>query len=181
MHHYLSIRRFSPWLHLSAADTFYSIMAPTIKTTAMELAIADLSSQAQPNYRATARKYNINFNTLRRRFLGLQLSPAAASSVYRQRLSAVQEGVLIDQINRLTDRGIPPTSRMVKNMAEEMIQSTVGKNWTGDFVRRHKDALKSTYLRNIDKQRTKAEYLPSFEHFYQLVILAVSNYLISRI
>lgn len=54
-----------------------------------------------------------------------------------------------------------------------MIQNTVGKNWTGDFVRRHKDALKSTYLRNIDKQRTKAEYLPSFEHFYQLVIISV--------
>lgn len=147
-------------------------MASTTNDTALELALAELRSQDKQNYRATAKKYHINQSTLRRRFLGLTTSSAAASSLYRQRLSAVQEGVLIEQINHLTDRGIPPTSQMVKNMAEAMIGDSVGKNWTGEFVRRHKTELKSTYLSNIDKQRTKAEYPPSFEYFYQLVIFA---------
>jgi hypothetical protein len=137
----------------------------------MELAIADLQSQEKPNYRATAKKHRVNNVTLRHRFLGEQLSPTAAASLYRQRLSAVQEVALIDQINRLTDRGLPPTSQMVRNMAEEMIQSKVGKNWTGDFVRRHQDILKSVYLRNIDKQRVKADYPPSLKHFYNLVLI----------
>ena len=141
-------------------------MASTTNNTALELALADLRSQDKQNYRATARKYKVNQSTLRRRFLGLTISPAAASSLYRQRLSAVQKGVLIDQINRLTDRGIPPTSQIVKNIAEAIIGDSVGKNWTGEFVRRHKTELKNTYLSNIDKQRINTEYPPSFEYFY---------------
>jgi hypothetical protein len=81
----------------------------------MELAIADLQSQEKPNYRATAKKHGVNNVTLRRRFLGEQLSPTAAASLYRQRLSAVQEVALIDQINRLTDRGLPPTSCITRH------------------------------------------------------------------
>ena len=151
---------------------FYFTMASITNNTALELALAELRSQDKQNYKATAKKHNVHESTLRRRFLGLQSSSAVASSLYRQRLSAVQEGALIEQINYLTDRSIPPTSQMVKNMAEAMIGDSVGKNWTGEFIRRHKTELKSIYLSNIDKQRTKAEYAPSFKHFYQLIILA---------
>ena len=61
---------------------------------------------------------------------------------------------------------------MVKNMAEAMIGDLVGKNWIGEFIRRHKTELKNIYLSNIDKQRIKAEYVPSFKYFYQLIIFA---------
>ena len=145
-------------------------MASTTNNTALELALTYLRSQDIPNYRATALKYHVDRSTLRRRFSGLQTSAAVTSSMYLQRLSTSQEKTLIEQINRLTDRGIPPTSQMVKNMAEAMIGDSMGKNWTGEFVRRHKTEFKSTYLSNIDKQRTKAEYTPSFEYFYQLII-----------
>jgi hypothetical protein len=47
---------------------------------------------------------------------------------------------------------------------------TIARN-TGDFVRRHQDILKSVYLRNIDKQRVKADYPPSLKHFYNLVLI----------
>lgn len=39
-----------------------------------------------------------------------------------------QENALISQINRLTDRGISPTAKLVKNFAEEIISDSVGKN-----------------------------------------------------
>jgi hypothetical protein len=32
----------------------------------------------------------------------------------------------------------------------------IGKNWTGQFIQRHKDQLESVYLRNIDNMRTKS-------------------------
>ena len=35
---------------------------------------------------------------------------------------------LIGHINKLTDRGIPPTSQIVKNLAEEIRGKEVGKN-----------------------------------------------------
>ena len=113
---------------------------------------------------------NVARTTLRKRFLGQRLSVHAAASKYRQRLTFVQEETLIKHINSLTDRGMPPTSRIVRNLAEEMIGGPVGKNWTGDFVNGTKQAYKP-YFRNIDSQRIKAEYAPSFKHFYDLVIL----------
>ena len=58
---------------------------------------------------------------------------------------------------------------MVKNFVEEIARKPVGKNWTAGFVRRHESRLKSVYLRNMDHCRTKAEYAPLFQHFYDLV------------
>ena len=58
---------------------------------------------------------------------------------------------------------------MVRNLAEEVIDASVGKNWTSHFVRRHKDILKSLYLQNIDSQRIQSEYAPLLKCFYDLV------------
>ena len=99
------------------------------------------------------------------------MSQQAASSEYKQRLINTQKTVLIQQINRLTDRGLPPTSSIIRSFTEEIIQGPVNKNWTGDFIWRYKNKLTSLYLRNIDSQRTKAEYPPIFKYFYILVVL----------
>ena len=144
-------------------------MAQSTHNARIELAMADLANQTKPNYMATAKKYGVARMTLRDRFLGQTLSIQAAASEYRQRLTIVQEETLIKHINSLTDRGLPPTSRMVRNLAEEIINGPVGKNWTGDFVKRYKNRLISLHLRNIDSQRIKAEYTPSFKQFYDLV------------
>jgi Tc5 transposase DNA-binding domain len=135
----------------------------------IEAAIDDLESQDVPKYRPTANKYNINHTTLRRRYLGIQLSRATANSEFRQRLTIAQEDVLIKHINDFTDRGLPPTVQIVKNLAEEILHDTVGKNWVGDFVRRKKDRIRSLYLRNIDSLRIKADYAPIFKQFYDQV------------
>ena len=131
--------------------------------------MADLAKQDKLNYKATAKKYSVGRTTLRQRYLGQTLSIQAAASKYRQRLTFIQEETLIKHINSLTNRGLPPTSRIVRNLAEEIIGGPVGKNWTGDFVKRYKSRLTSIHLRNIDSQRIKSEYAPSFKQFYDLV------------
>ena len=122
---------------------------------------------------------------LARRHRGETAPISVANAETHQRLSIQQEEVLIRHINKLTDRGIPPTSRIVRNLTEEIINTSVGKNWTGQFVQRHKKQLKSLYLRNIDNLRTKAEYAPMFKHFYDLVglfcIFSLSLYTIELI
>ena len=135
----------------------------------IELALADIALQEKPNYSAAAKKYAVDRTTLRRRHNGEQGSIGAANSEYRQRLTFVQEEDLIGQINKLTDQGIPPTSRIVRNLAEEICGGVVGKNWTSDFIKRHKPRLRSIYLRNIDNMQMKAEYAPMFKQFYDLV------------
>jgi hypothetical protein len=104
------------------------------------------------------------------RFKGEQVSRAVACAKIRQRLSPEQEETLIKHINKLSDRNIPPTSQIVKNLAEEIIKDKVGKNWVGDFVKRHKDRIRSIYLRNMDGIRVKSEYVPLFNQFYDMVI-----------
>ena len=94
----------------------------------IDLALADLNAQLLPNIRATARKYQLVKSTLRRRWNSQTTSRQDTSSKYIQRLTNSQEEVLIEQINRLTDRGLPPTSKIVKNLAEEMLQGPIRKN-----------------------------------------------------
>jgi transposase-like protein len=146
----------------------------TTMDTSIDSAIADLYMQNKPNYAATAKKYQVNRTTLRRRFLGTQLSMAESRSEVHQKLTIIQEGVLIDWINRLTDRTMPPTSQIVRNVAEELSGSPVGKNWVSQFVGRYKDRLHSVYLRSIDRKRIAAENTDFIKMFYNQVCILFS-------
>ena len=75
-------------------------------------------SQEKPNYKATAQEFNIGRTALSRRHQGKTTSRATANSKYRQLLTNAQEQQLINQINRLSVRHMPPTSQIVRNMAE---------------------------------------------------------------
>jgi len=142
----------------------------------MQLALEACNDVDKPNWSAIARQFPpVNRLTLQRRYQGLQTSRAQASSEHRQCLTSHQEEQLIKQINKLTNRGLPPTSSIVKSLAEEMVGKSVGKNWTGQFVKRHATQLESLYLRNIDNMRTKAEYAPMIKHFFDLVYIFIIN------
>jgi hypothetical protein len=62
-----------------------------------------------------------------------------------------------------------PTSRIVRNLVEEIIDDIIGKNWIADFVKRYKDVLQSRYLRNINNLYVKADSIQHFQYFYDLV------------
>jgi hypothetical protein len=65
---------------------------------------------------------------------------------------------------------MPPTSHIVKNLAEELRGKEVGKNWVGQFVKRYRIRLKSLYLCNINNLRASAEYAPMFQLFFSVVV-----------
>ena len=48
---------------------------------------------------------------------------------------------------------MPPTSAIVRDLAEGIIERPVGKNWTGQFKKRYQDRLFSVYLHPINKDR----------------------------
>jgi hypothetical protein len=64
---------------------------------------------------------------------------------------------------------MPPTSHIVKNLAEEIRGAKVGKNWVGQFVKRYRIRLKSLYLCNMDNLRAGAKYAPMFQLFFSIV------------
>jgi hypothetical protein len=136
---------------------------------AIPAAIADLESQERPNVKATAEKYGVERKTLENRWKGKSVSMAEDRSANRQCLTNAQEKALIELIDKLTKRRLPPTTAIVKNLAEEIRGAPVGKNWTSSFIHRHQDVLKSLYLTCIDNKRVKGEYRPAYELFYTLV------------
>jgi hypothetical protein len=103
-------------------------MDNSTKEERLELALADIRKQSIPNIRGTTKSYNVDRTTLTRRFNGSQQSFQASHEDTHQCLTNVQEEVLIGFINRLTERSLPPTSQVVKNVVEELRGRPVGKN-----------------------------------------------------
>ena len=104
-------------------------MARADKSARIAEAIAAIQSGEITDYSQAARKYDIHHTTLSKRIRGLTKSRKEANSFYYQCLTNAQEETLIAHINKLTDRGMPPTSSIVKNLAEEIRGAKVGKNW----------------------------------------------------
>src|SRR5450432_2262710 len=151
-------------------------MDKSINEAMLDLALADLANQRPPNYIVTAKLYQVNRTTLRRRFLGTQQERSTSRVDSHQRLSEAQEETLIGFINSLTDRSLPPTSQIVHNCAEELIGERLNKNWVSGFTRRHGTRLHASYLQTIDAKRVKADYIPSLERFYKLVCIIYTLY-----
>ena len=148
---------------------FISTMNNSLNSTPMKLAIADLELQNKSNILATAKKYNVVESIFRRRWKDQSVFHEKTFDIYKQRLSSIEKKALITQINQLTNRELSSINRIVRNLIEEMIQSSMKKNWTKNFCRKHENKLKSIYLRNIDSKRVKIEYAFLFQRFYQLI------------
>ena len=140
-----------------------------VNETAILAAIADLKTQAKLNYDATAKKHNVDRNTLRRRFKGETTSVAEAHSENLKLLSNAEERALVDRVNTLSARGIPPTPRMLTNIVQELTNGPVGDHWVSRFVKRYKNELCSFYLDSIDHAKRVADNSRHFEHYFMLV------------
>ena len=140
-----------------------------IKSHRIDNAIAAIRRGEFSDYASAAREYKCDHGALSRQIRGLTKSKKDANSFWHQCLTIEQEEVLIHRINTLTDRGMPPTSHIVRNLAEEIRGGLVGKNWVGQFVKRYSIRLKSLYLHNINNLYTGAEYAPMFQLFFNTV------------
>lgn len=130
-----------------------------------------LDLQEQPNYAQAARKFEIDRTTLYRRYTGQTASRQEANSKHRQLLNDVEEDTLLRYIDELTNRRMPPTRQILRNLAEEILGGPVGDHWPDRFVRRHKDRICSVYLKPIDYSRASAESAEVFARYYAIVLL----------
>jgi hypothetical protein len=135
----------------------------------IQAAIDDLKTQKRVNFAATARRWDIERTTLTRRFRGTQGTIEDANSYVRQQLTQTQEEALITYVNKLNDRGFPPTPQILKDIAESIARITLGPNWVARFCKRHSTRLVSLYLRTIDHKRKIADNSQYFQHFFDLV------------
>ena len=141
----------------------------------MQAALADLRSSDPPNISATATAYNVKRSTLSRRFNEKTVS-VEESLENKRLLNNYQEQKLIDYVSRQCKMCLPPTARIVSNIASEMAGSQVGVNWTSRFVDRHKDVLDSRFLNTLDLARHKSESRASFEAYFDVVHRKIEEY-----
>ena len=86
---------------------------------AIDKALADLDLQEYPNYSGIAKKYDVDRTTLSRRYKGIT-DPFTFRADNVSLLIHQQQRTLIDYINILTEKDIPPTSYMVRNFAHDI-------------------------------------------------------------
>ena len=94
----------------------------------IEAAIADLKSQSRLNIAKTGRKWGIARETLSKRYRGETGTKEEATSNSRKALTDMQEDALIRYINMLSARGLPPTPQIIKNLAEEIVNTKLDLN-----------------------------------------------------
>ena len=135
----------------------------------IEAAIKDLRSQKRTNFAATAKRWDVERTTLARRYRGETGTKEDAASYTFRQLTDIQENALITYVNKLNDRGFPPTPQILKNIAESITHTSLGRNWTARFCKRHHTRLASVYLRTIDHKRKIADNSKYFQHFFDLV------------
>ena len=140
-----------------------------VNEAAISAAIADLKTQAVRNYAATTKNFDIDRRTLQRRFEGKTVSKSEAHVDAQGLLDVAQEAALVERINELSKRGIPPTPKTVENLVFEITQEPPGEHWVSRFIKRHDNTLDSIYLDSIDYSRRVADNSRHFEHYCKLV------------
>ena len=142
---------------------------------AIELALQDLRLQDVPNISATAKLYNVDRSTLSRRYNKVT-NPKEMCHQNEQLLSRQQEKDLVEYINKLTEKGLPPTTAMVRNFAEQMARKRPGNSWSQRFCMRHNHVLSRGYLNTIDSQRKGANAKASYEYYFNLLKQKIAQY-----
>ena len=124
--------------------------------SSIEAALRDLALEDKPNITTIAESHTVHRSTLSRRWRG----KTKGRDQYIDSVSLLtkqEQKNLVLYINKLTERGIPPTNAMVRNFAHDICGNWPGKNWVARFVHTHKNTLKSGYLQGADLSRKKAD------------------------
>ena len=106
---------------------------------AIEVALAEIDGLILGKdftYSEIARKYSIARSTLSRRHQGT-CALYTTKKQQQAKLSPHEEQELVQYIEQLTKRHIPPTRNMIQNFASRIAKNTVSKSWVTRFINRN--------------------------------------------
>jgi hypothetical protein len=141
----------------------------------MDAALADLRSEDGLKISDVARKHRISRSALSKRIHAKTSSKARGYESQRM-LSDKQEEELVNYIHHLCERCLPPTPKIVANIAQELCGRRLSKNWPSRFVARHKHVLDARYLNTIDLARHKADSRSNYEAYFAIVSQKIEEY-----
>ena len=171
------------------SDKVKKINQRRAKNHVMQQAVEDyLQEQQKPEdqrkgARIIAREHGIpgSYSTILNHAGGRNI-PMSAFNASKQKLSPVEERVLVDFILGSAGRGFPMTMKQIDESAngilrrrlgeqydEENKEHCVGKTWGTGFLNRHRSELQTTWSKHLDSQRAKALNPGAVKHWFELV------------
>jgi AcrR family transcriptional regulator len=145
---------------------------------AIEDALAALEAQKDGetvSIQGIADRFGVERSTLSRRWRGITHSRAEQYQ-NRQLLSSIQEQELLQYIDKLTKRGLPPTRSMIRNFAGDIVRKPIGRCWADRFVKRHRIDLISKYTNGIDIARKRADSAFKYSLYFELLVSKIQQY-----
>jgi hypothetical protein len=134
------------------------------------LAIEAIRTSKKLSRRSAAKLYRIPFATLSDRIAGRTYRPDSKAN--SQKLSELEEGVIIRYILDLDSRGFAPRLAGVEDIANYILESRgekhVGTRWAQRFVQRNQE-LKTRFNRVYDFQRALCEDPELISAWFRLV------------
>ena len=147
-------------------------MAPIDEALA---AIESLKPGKHFTYTEIAKRFGVSRSTLSRRARNKTQSMAQKLE-NQQILNATQEATLVQYIQDLSARGLPPTSHMIRNFASEIAGKYVGTCWPLRFIERHKLDLISRWTSGINASRRRADSAFKYALYFKLLAKKIEQY-----
>lgn len=141
------------------------------------LALQAMEKDTALSIRAAAKIYSINHSTLARRRRGQTFRRDSIPNL--QKLTDLEESMIIQYILDLDARSFPPRLCSVEDMANRLLADRdappVGVRWASNFVKRYLD-LKMRFFWKYDYQRAKCEDPTIIRKWFTLVANIIAKY-----
>ena len=138
-------------------------------------AIAEIESRESGDefsYSQIVKKYGVNRVTLARRHKG----ETEAYGIRKRSLHPQHEIELVQYIETLTERRIPPTRAMIQSFASSLAGTEVSEVWVTRFINRHPNHLISRYSKGMSKLRHQADSGAKYSLYFKLLHEKMEEY-----
>ena len=130
------------------------------KSEQIKKAVEAYNNDAELSYRAAANIHGVSPQSIINHLKGKN-QPAPDTFITSQKLTPIEESVLVRHSLRAYESGFPLSIKHLDDCANEILRNRgsnerIGYHWHNSFLKRHPE-LKPKYSRPIDRQRTKAE------------------------
>lgn len=98
----------------------------------------------------------------------------------KQSLLPQQELELVQYIEELHARGLPPTREMIQNFGSEIHGDPVSMSWVERFLHRQQNHLISRWAPPIDRVRHQADSLDKYDSYFDVLHQKMEEYKIER-
>ena len=146
------------------------------------LALQAMQNDPKLSARAAGKIYTCDHQKLSRRRRGMPSRRDIPAN--SQKLTVLEESVLVQHILDLATKGFPPRMSVVEDMANRLLATRdaprVGTRWASNFVKRRSE-LRTRFQRKYDYQRAKCEDPEVIRGWFELVRNTIAKYRINDI